>query len=454
MRDAATLRNRRGRVSLATIALAFAVASCGGGGGKNRSFQLPAGTEFDATPSDRVLIAVETHNECTAGECVAPTDTACELGAGNVRGLAIYRVGSTGLLVGNGDPRAGAAPEALIATADNPRRVIVHPNDPTLLYVATRKRIQVFRLAGAGGSRCIDQTLAEKEVVPGVKEDLDPIDVLIDPTVGTNGVLYVGSRGANRLDAYTIADDGTIPDVPTSCAVAPNKTEYAAVTLASSGFIVAAGRTSIDIYERRNGQFLPRILPTTGEMDAACIDAHSVSTTTSSIGGAFVTDLLFVPTPDVPVGRLFIGEEVSRRIFTFQIDSAGVIGGNDTSSTKRLGVPQNLLKVDRPDGSVLYASVFNQGRVDVYRLEDGLLPSRTFSRTAEDPDALPVALTADPTGSVLYVAEGGLGRVDGFRIQPDGGLADLPATSTGPLQNSTGDTVDSFPNDLAIVALP
>ena len=458
MRNAITLStDRRGAFAAAALTLSLLLAGCGSNGGKDRSFQLPPGTEFDAARSGRVLVAVETHNDCTAeAECAAPTSGPCELGAGNVRGLAIYRLGSNGLLFHDpADPRAAAAPEALVGTADNPRRLVVHPTDPTLLYVATLKRIQVFRLASGGGTRCIAQTVAEQEIDPNAKDDLDPIDIAIDPTFGPKGVLYVGSRGANRVDAYTIADDGTIPNVPTSCALGPNQSEYAAVTLAGPGFVVAGGRQRIDVYARTNGQFPPRTNPTDGSTETVCIGGHVVSTTTSSLGAAFVTDAAFMPSPQTPLGVIFIAEEVSRRMFTFPIDTAGTLADKETSSSKRTGVPQYMLFSQRAGGTILYVSIFNEGRVDVLRLENGLLPGPTFSRTAEDPDTLPVALAIDPANAnTLYVAEGGRGRVDGFTIQPDGGLPTEPATSTGPMLGPTGKTIDSFPNDLAIVALP
>jgi hypothetical protein len=104
---------------------------------------------------------------------------------------------------------------------------------------------------------------------------------------------------------------------------------------------------------------------------------------------------------------------------------------------------------------VLYSSVFNEGRVDAFQLEDGLLPDESFSRTAEDPHALPVGLVIDePNGTILYVAQGGLHRVDGFRILPDGGLEDEPVTSTAPPGDASGHDIDTFPDDVAIVPLP
>ena len=128
---------------------------------------------------------------------------------------------------------------------------------------------------------------------------------------------------------------------------------------------------------------------------------------------------------------------------------------NDSSSTQRSGVYQRMLRHPHPGGVVLYSSVYNEGRVDVFQLEGGLLPDETFSRTAEDPNALPVGLIIDePGGTILYVAQAGLDRVDGFRIRPDGGLEDEPVTTTAPPANADGHGFSTFPDDLVIVPLP
>jgi hypothetical protein len=117
-------------------------------------------------------------------------------------------------------------------------------------------------------------------------------------------------------------------------------------------------------------------------------------------------------------------------------------------------VYQRLLRRDQSPSSVLYASVFNEGRVDAFQLENGLLPNESFSRTAEDPRSLPVALAIDHTAGTLYVAQGGLDRIDGFRIQPDGGLPNEPATSTAPRVDDAGNDFSTFPDDIVIVSLP
>ncbi len=37
-----------------------------------------------------------------------------------------------------------------------------------------------------------------------MREDSDPVDMVIDPSIG-NGILYVAGRGSDRIDAYPIA---------------------------------------------------------------------------------------------------------------------------------------------------------------------------------------------------------------------------------------------------------
>jgi hypothetical protein len=182
---------------MALVGFAVLVAGCGNDRGK--PFAMPPGTEFDTVRANRALVVVESQNECGGPTvCVPAPAGACQRGAGNTRGLAIYRLGGDGLFFSPTGNRAGAVPEQIVATDDNPRRVVAHPNDPTLLYVATLRRIQVIRLAPNGGSRCIDETLSDTEV-NAEADDLDPIDLLIDPTAGTNGVL-MPLRGASRPD--------------------------------------------------------------------------------------------------------------------------------------------------------------------------------------------------------------------------------------------------------------
>ncbi len=468
---------RGGSVTRVLVTLASLWLAACAGGGKDRDFSLPAGSELDSTRSEKVLVVVEAHNECGGTEpCVTPPSGSCHLGDGNTRGIALYRLGNTGLLLGN--TPSGSQPEQRIATDDNPRRVVVHPTDPTLLYVATRERVQVVRLRAGGGSGCIAESTADDEVKPGA-EDADPVDMVIDPTIG-NGILYVAGRGSDRIDAYTIADDGTIPSLPTSCIVGGSNSEFASLTPMGDGFFAAGGSVRIEIHPRVQGQFLaepdpnasatptpaPTVSPspdpaqTPGPTDpspapSTCIDARLVSTPLSVIGSAIVTQMFFAPSASTPLGQLFIAEEASQRIFTFAVNADGVIDGDDSSQTKRAGVYQRMLRHQRPGNEILYSSVYNEGRVDVFRLENGLLPDETFSRTAEDPRSLPVGLAVDgPSGTILYVAQGGLDRVDGFRIQADGGLPDEPATSTASPVDPSGNGISTFPDDVAIILLP
>jgi hypothetical protein len=466
---------RGGSVATSFVVLASLLAACASGG-KDRDFSLPAGNELDGVRSEKVLVVVEARNECQDdGVCVPAPTTPCHLGEGNTRGLAVYRLGTTGLLFGGA---AGANPEQRIATDDNPRRIVVHPTDPTLIYVATRSRVQVVRLRSGGGSACIAEGKSDQEVKEDA-EDSDPVDMVIDPSIG-NGILYVAGRGSDRIDAYTIAPDGTIPALPTSCIVGGSNSEFASLTPMGDGFFAAGGSVRVEIHPRVLGQFLPepdpnatatpspiptvRPSPAPGETPgpivpspapSTCIDARLVSTPLSVIGSAIVTQMFFSPSARVPLGTLFLAEEVSQRIFTFPVNADGVIADEDDSRTKRAGVYQRMLRQRRGGLDLLYSTVFNEGRVDVFQLENGLLPNETFSRTAEDPRSLPVGMVIDGDGGpILYVAEGGLDRVDGFRIQPDGGLPNEPATSTAPPVDAAGNPLVTFPDDVLIVPLP
>ncbi len=111
MVGAAADRTRRWLAGAASV-LGLVVAGCGGGGGKDRSFVLPPGTAVDGTASARVLLVVEASNECEShGNCLfsspapgatpspTPAPSICDIGVGNTRGLALYRLGTGGLLL-------------------------------------------------------------------------------------------------------------------------------------------------------------------------------------------------------------------------------------------------------------------------------------------------------------------------------------------------------------------
>ncbi len=445
----------------AGLVLVIGILGCGGGGGSKHTFDLPAGSEFDTVASDRVLLVVESRNQCRdSGDCAptpAPTPaSACDVGNGNTRGLSIYRLGVNGRFLA--DPTNPDAPEGAvqrIPTADNPRRILVSPTDPTIVYVATNERLQVFRL-GAGGSQCIAQTLTEKEADPHSDNDLDPVDFALDPTVG-NGVLYVAGRGSNRVDAYSIADDGTIAATPQSCVIGSGGAEFTALSLLTRDFVAASGRDTIDVYRRVEGQFppatpLPGATPTAAP-SPGCFGAQRVTDPVSSIGAAIVTDTFFLPSGSFPIGELFVSEEVSQRLFTFNIDLGGIINGNETSSTKRDGFYQDIRLRNVGGNTLLYASVFQEGRLAVFQLENGLLPNEAFSKTEKDPKTLPVGLAIDESTSMLYVGEGGIGRIDGFRIEANGALSSLPETSVDSLR-SDGRQIDAFPSDIALIPAP
>jgi hypothetical protein len=459
---------RRRAARGAGLALLVTAATCGGGGSSGQhTFDLPPGSALDTTPSDRMLLVVEAKNQCgDSGTCIAtpvpaPTPGAgggCDVGNGNTRGLALYRLGTAGHFLENpAQPGSAVGPEATIATADNPRRVLVSPTDPTLVYVATNERIQVFRLAPGGGSRCIAQTRSEREADPGSRHDLDPVDFALDSTIG-NGILYVAGRGSNRVDAYPIADDGTIPDVPASCIIGTTGAKYTALSLLTRDFVAASGRDRIEIFRRVEGLFPP---PTpepgatpTPAPSPGCFGVQRITVPVSSIGAAIVTDTFFLPSASAPIGALVVAEEASRRLFTFNVDASGTIDNKETSSTKRDGFYQNLLRRDAGADAVLYASVFQEGRVAAFRLENGLLPRTPFSKTEKDPKTTPVGLAIDgASGSILYVAEASIGRIDGFRIQPDSSLSGIPETSTEAV-TVDGRVLDSFPSDIQIIPAP
>ena len=471
------------RAGCAAVAgLALLLAGCGNDRGQ--AFSMPPGTEFDAAAAARVLVVVESQNMCAdLGACAQPDAAPCHVGEGNTRGLAVYRLGTSGRLFSATGDRSGAQPEQVIATDDNPRRVIAHPDDPTLLYVATLDRVQVFRLGAAGATRCIDETPSDPEIDPGADE-LDPIDLAIDPAFGEHGVLYVAASGAGRVDAYEIAADGTLPALPTSCIVGPTEAEYSAITPVTAGLFATGGRNRIEIWERVDGQFpdvqspptptptptadggAPTASPTpdpsvptetaTPTPAPTCVGARLVSSPLSALGAGLVTDIEFLPSATEPAGNLIVTEEVTRRLTSFPVDPNGEIDDDDDGRTDRSGLYQRILRAERSGQTFLYATVFQEGRTDVFRLEeDGRLPDSNLAKTRSDPFSLPVGLALDgDDGPILWVAQEGLGRVDGFLVRDDGGIENVPTTSTPPVQRPTGGEVDTFPDDVVVVPLP
>ena len=76
------------------VALGCLLLTACAGGGKDRDFSLPAGSELDAGRSEKVLVVVESLNECGSEiPCVSNPLSPCDLGDGNTRGIAIYRLG-------------------------------------------------------------------------------------------------------------------------------------------------------------------------------------------------------------------------------------------------------------------------------------------------------------------------------------------------------------------------
>ena len=82
----------RGAVRQVALACLLTVAACGSGGsGGQHTFNLPAGSELDTVPGDRVLLVVESKNQCgDSRSCVAtpiPAPTpgpggGCDIGNG------------------------------------------------------------------------------------------------------------------------------------------------------------------------------------------------------------------------------------------------------------------------------------------------------------------------------------------------------------------------------------
>jgi len=143
-------------------------------------------------------------------------------------------------------------------------------------------------------------------------------------------------------------------------------------------------------------------------------------------------------------GILYVSNKSHSRITAFTILANGLLPENPDSETRSgEGAYETMLI----DGDLLYASAYNEGRIDLYQLEpDGMLPSggRLYS-THADVGTFPVgiALHAD----ILYVTQAGRDRIDAYIVGADGLPTSYPSSSTVAIDGS-------YPTALALYFLP
>jgi len=130
---------------------------------------------------------------------------------------------------------------------------------------------------------------------------------------------------------------------------------------------------------------------------------------------------------------IYVIEQAERRILAFEIQASGLLLDDESSKTKRKERYAYMVR----KGDALYASAFNEGRIDLYRLEaDGQFQNKKppESHTANDTSSFPNQMILD--NIILYVAQQGYGRIDAYLLEGDGTMPRFPSSSTNQLHGS------------------
>jgi 6-phosphogluconolactonase (cycloisomerase 2 family) len=146
-------------------------------------------------------------------------------------------------------------------------------------------------------------------------------------------------------------------------------------------------------------------------------------------------------------GILYAIEQDDRRIVTFTIQGGGRLPSKSDSKTASRQAYAYLL-LDGEDR--LYASAFNEGRIDLYIIPPGGLfadkpRQREVAHTWADTASFPTQMII--RDGILYVSQMGIGRVDAYVLGGDGSPPDFPSSSTFALPESylNAITMGSFP---------
>ena len=341
-----------------------------------------------------------TKRELPPGEQTSapPGDTVLYVSEGQGNRVVSYRVGTDGLL--NGAPFSSI-------DLQNPRKLLLNGN---VLFVALEDRI-VSIVLGSDGSLPTQPTSVTDPVFEG-----NPLDMVL-----VDDVLYAAFENVLSILAYRL-DRGQLAAFPLTIS-GTNFSEYRAIASAN-GFVYATSPRSgtIDTYVIGPAGALPETPDS--ELPDKDID--------------FPEDLL------INDGILYLIDAFDRRIKVFPIQSNGLLPNEPTTETKRVESYVRALI----DDTLLYASAYNEGRIDLYRLDpvDGnLVDDKPLAFTENDTGAFPIGLVL--VNGVMYVTQAGRGRIDGYLVNSDGTLPPFPSTSTIALDGS-------FPNDIVSGSFP
>lgn len=303
--------------------------------------------------------------------------------------IVAYRLGVDGLLPG--EPFDSMMIE-------EPRWLLY--NDGTL-YIATSELIASVQV-GPDGS-LPDQPTS----ITGKVEDADPSQMLI-----FNNVLYVAYQGLNRIFAFRLIAGQVSAD-----AISGSGTDNSNYTSIARwrGYMYGGSRrvARIDTY----------IIGLDGTLPPEPEDQDPRTRVSNPI------DML-VNNEDQLV---YIIEQDDQRILAFEIQNSGLLLDDESSKTKREERYAYMVR----NGDALYASAFNEGRIDLYRLEpDGQFQNKKGpeSHTANDTSSFPNQMILE--NNILYVAQQGYARIDAFNVEIGGTLPRFASSSTNQIKGS------------------
>jgi 6-phosphogluconolactonase (cycloisomerase 2 family) len=315
--------------------------------------------------------------------------------------VVAYRVGSDGFLPG--DPFDSIALE-------EPRQVLVVGD---ILYVAQEEVVSSIQLLPDGSLP--DSPTATTAPI----RDGDASRMIV-----FNNMLYVSWEGVDRIYTYPLSG-GHVSAQPVSGS-GDSATNY--IPIVRAGAFVYAGtrdQARIDAFRiQPDGSLDPD--PEDQDPEARIFDCK---------------DILHRN------GILYAIEQDDRRIVTFTIQGGGRLPDEPDSKTQSRQAYAYLL-LDGEDR--LYASAFNDGRIDLYIIPPGGLftdkpRQREVAHTWSDTASFPTQMIID--NGILYVSQMGIGRIDAYVLGSDGSPPDFPSSSTFALTDSylNSITMGSFP---------
>jgi hypothetical protein len=303
--------------------------------------------------------------------------------------VVAYRLGVDGLL--EGEPFDSMMIE-------EPRWLLYNDGN---LYISTSELIASVQL-GPDGS-LPDQPTS----ITGKVEDADPSQMLI-----FNNVLYAAYQDLRRIFAFPL-----IAGQITADAISGSGTDNSNYNSIARwrGYMYGGSRrvSRIDTYIIGLDGTLP---PEPEEQDPRTRVSNPID--------------MLVNTEDQ---LIYIIEQDDQRILAFEIQNSGLLLDDESSKTKREERYAYMVR----NGNALYASAFNEGRIDLYRLEpDGQFQNKQGpeSKTANDTSSFPNQMILD--NNILYVAQQGYARIDAYNVENNGTLPRFASSSTNQIKGS------------------